>query len=255
MVLEYDGTAYQGFQLQAKASTVQGQVEEAIYCLTGQRVRIKAAGRTDAGAHALGQVVAFITESRFDGTTYVKALNYYLPPDIRVRKAQEVPLDFDPRRQATSRVYRYTILNQETPPALLRYCVHWLPDPMDIEEINTAASYLIGTHDFRAFASPLPPGKSSVRQVHRWEVWREDNRVIMEAEANAFLPHQVRKTGAVLVAVGRQRLPVEAIPEALDGERSLHQWAPLPARGLCLVEVKYPNFSIVESRHYEYAKV
>jgi tRNA pseudouridine38-40 synthase len=238
LLLEYDGTRYQGFQLQASAPTIQGELERAIQALTG--VRVKAASRTDSGAHARGQVVAFTTSSGYPPQVFLRALNHYLPPDIKVRGAWEAAPGFDPRRQARSRVYRYTILNSETPSPLVMPFAHWVREPLDVEAMARAASLLLGTHDFAPFAGKVPGRRSTVRRVYRWDVWREGELVIMEAEANAFLPHQVRRTAGALVAVGLGRMTLEEFGAILEGRRELKGTA-LPARGLCLMRVKYDD--------------
>ena len=255
LVLEYDGTDYHGFQIQNNAPTLQAEVERALLRLIGSKVRIKAASRTDAGAHARGQVVAFTARDQYDCDTYVKALNHYLPLDIRVRKAFEVPLDFEPRREATSRVYRYTILEQDTPPALQRRTVYWMTKGLNVQRMRIAASKLVGTHDFREFSGTLDSGDFYVRKVYRCDVSAEGSCVIIETEANSFLPHQVRRTAAVLVEIGKNMLPIEAIQEALYGERKLQKYPPLPAKGLCLMRVNYPNPVIEVSKQHAYAQI
>lgn len=241
LVLEYDGTRYHGFQLQANAPTVQGQVEEAIRRFTGQKVRVKGASRTDAGAHATGQVVTVATEAPYPPETWVRALNALLPEDIKVRAAYHVPLSFDARRHATSRTYRYLILNRPTPSPLRRWTTHWVPGWLDVEAMAKAARHLMGTRDFARFTVPSYH-KSTVRRLDRWDVWREEDLVVQELEANAFLPQQVRRMAAMLVEVGRGRLPESALLDFAEGRWNLPAPPILPAQGLCLVRVNYPDF-------------
>ena len=251
LVVEYEGTNYAGFQLQAAEPTIQGEIERALFRFTGERIRIRGASRTDSGAHALGQVVDFVSGSRHSAETFVRALNHYLPEDIRVVKCGEVGADFNSRRDAESRVYHYQIWNQESPPALYRKHSHWIREPLAIERMNQAAGDLVGVHDFRAFAPSHPRDRSSVRQVYRWEAsaGKEiEGTIVITCEANGFMQRQIRRTNAVLVEIGKGKLPTDAIATILassgDGEqhhKTLNSMPTLPARGLCLVEVKYRN--------------
>lgn len=250
MVVEYEGTEYAGFQLQARESTIQGELEGALYRLTGEHTRVRGASRTDSGAHALGQVVDFETRSRHSPETFVGALNYYLPADIRILYASQVDFSFNARRDATSRLYRFRILNRTHPSALWRRHSHWITEPLNVEFMNLAAQDLAGVHDFRFFAPAHPADRSAVRRVDRWEVVQGRNDpdlVSINCEANGFMQHQIRRTNAVLVAIGKGNLPVGAIKDILDQQEagstgiSVNSSPTLPAKGLCLVEVKYKN--------------
>ncbi len=244
LVLEYDGTAYNGFQFQANAPSVQGAVEDALKSFTGEAVRIRGASRTDSGAHAAGQVADFLTQAPYPIEIFGRALNSFLPPDIRVRGAAEAPLDFSSRFSAVSRVYRYTIWNHAHPPALWRHFSYWVMDSLDLTAMQEAAQSLLGAHDFSTVSSSLPPGRNPVRTVKRWDAWREDERVIIETEGDSFLPHQIRRTNALLVRVGLGRLPVDAIRNIIDrAVQKMDRRPSLPARGLCLMRVNYPDFS------------
>ncbi|MFQ5860059.1 MAG: tRNA pseudouridine(38-40) synthase TruA [Dehalococcoidia bacterium] len=242
LLVEYEGTRFHGFQLQTNAPTVQGELEAALERLTGQRTRVQGASRTDAGVHAQGQVVAFTTQAGYSPQVFLRALNSSLSEDIRVRCAYQVALDFDPRRQARRRVYRYTILNRKAPSPLMRRLSYWMPQPLDVEAMARAASLLAGSRDFSALAGPLLEGKRGVRRVYRWEVWREGEWVIIEAEANAFLPQQVRKTAGALARVGLKRLSHEGFRRLLEGAAPESPVPLLPAWGLCLMEVMYSDF-------------
>ena len=252
LVLEYDGTNYSGFQVQSQIPSVQAEVEQAIKCFTGHPTRVRCASRTDAGVHARGQVVDFLTQSPYPVETFVNALNFYLPLDIKVRGATQAPLDFNARRDATSRVYRYTFLNSKWPSPLSYGFAHWVPQPLDVAAMTHSAGYLLGTHDFTHFTGTLPPEKSPVRQVARWDVWREGELVFIEAEANAFLPHQIRRTNGILVEIGLGRLSIGMIKGLLGGTlNGLKHRPTVPAKGLCLVKVTYGNSPIVCESGYE----
>ena len=243
LFLEYDGSRYKGFQWQAQVPTIQAEVEKAIESFTGESLRIRGASRTDTGVHARGQVVDFLTQARYTTYTFTKALNWYLPMDIRVRGAFDAPSDFHSRKDALSRTYRYTLLNSEWPSALMRDFCHWIPQCIDVAMIEGAAKELEGTHDFSRFTVSLPPERSPVRTVKRWAVWREDDLVLIESEANGFLPHQIRRTNGILLHIGSGRMPVEVIKDLISGKLSRLKHCPsLPAKGLCLMKVKYPNF-------------
>lgn len=245
LVLEYDGTEYRGFQRQANEPTVQGELEKAIGKLTGERTAVRGSSRTDSGAHAKGQVVDFLTHAPYLEETFIKALNWHLPASIKIRAASQVPLSFDARRDASTRVYRYTLYNSRWPsPLLMRYS-QWIPKHLDVALMRQAAGYLVGTHDFSAFTVSLPPTRSPVRRVSRWDVWREDELVLIEAEANGFLPHQIRRTNGVLVEIGLGKLADKATKEIMNGKSSDLKGTPcLQAKGLCLMHINLRNSSI-----------
>lgn len=245
LVVEYEGGNYAGFQLQVHQPTIQGAIETAINRLTGETLRIRAASRTDAGANALGQVVDFLTDSRHPADTFLKALNYYLPPDIRVQQSWEMTPDFHSRRDAASRIYRYQILNRSAPPALRRREWHWIREGLTVERMNRAAQDLVGVHDFRPLAPGHPREKSAVRQVYRWEVDGSGAEVVIHCAANGFLRQQIRRANAILVEIGKGNWPVDTLRRILSGEdtpETAGNWPVLPAQGLCLVQVTYPDF-------------
>ena len=243
LVVEYQGTNYHGFQLQDDQPTIQGQLEQALHRLTGQSVRIRGASRTDSGAHAKAQVVDFLTPALLSKDVFMRGLNFYLPPDIKVRASYDIDLDFHSRNSASSRTYRYTLLNNPAPSPLMREFSHWVRDSLDVPIMNEAATALHGVHDFAPLAGALPPSRSAVREVKRWELWREGDLVLMEATANGFLPHQIRRAGAVLLAVGLGRLAPRVLQDILACDTTIPAWcAALPAKGLCLISVDYNDF-------------
>ena len=242
LLLEYDGTLYKGFQWQVNVPTIQDEVEKALAGFTGERTRIRGASRTDSGAHSRGQVVDFLTDAPYSIDTFPRALNAHLPEDIRVRGAAQVGLEFDSRRCAVSRVYQYTVLNARWPSALLRNYAHWVPRALDVSRMREAAEHLRGTKDFSALTAPLPPERSPVRRVARWEVRGVGDTVVIEAEADGFLPHQIRRTNGVLVEVGLGKLETDVTKRLTDGSlRELRNCPSLPAKGLCLMRVVYPE--------------
>ncbi len=242
LLLEYEGTGFAGSQYQKNAETIQGALERALRSLTGEQIRVALAGRTDAGVHARGQVAAFTSGSRHEPDVFMRALNHHLPEQIAVRMAREVALTFDPRRQAGGRWYRYTIHNGGQRPVLLRSVVWQVAVPLDADAMAEAAASLVGEHDFAAFTQPsFAAGRSTCRRVTRTEVRRCGRRILVDVEANAFLPHQVRRIVGSLVEVGRGRLAAgefgSLLREAKPGAASFTA----PARGLCLMKVRYED--------------
>ena len=249
LTIEYEGTRYHGFQYQVNAPSIQDEIERAIERLTGERARIKGAGRTDAGVHAEGQVAAFDTDSGHSPETFVNALNHYLPPDVAVRAAHIVRQDFDPRRDARSRTYRYSILNSRTPSPLTRRFACLIRHALDVERMAEAAGLFVGTHDFRRFAAPLPDGKKSgVRAIHSASLERAGDVIAIRVTGSAFLQHQVRRMAGALVDVGRGRLSVDELRAMIDNERTDKVAHSLPAHGLCLVRVEYADYPPSKNR-------
>ncbi len=244
LTVEYEGTNYHGFQYQVNAPTIQEELEKAIARVTGPQTRVKGAGRTDAGVHALGQVVAFDTQSDHEPGVVVRALNYYLPEDIAVKAAHRVAAGFDPRRWALSRTYQYTILNSQVPSPLVRRTSRLVPQDLDVREMDQAASLLVGQHDFARFSGPLDDrSASTVRQVKEASVAREGELVVFEVKANSFLPHQVRRMAGALLDVGKDRLKLDEFKQMIEGGGDDRIRAhSLPASGLCLTNVEYVGF-------------
>ena len=242
LVIEYDGTGYAGFQRQANAPSIQEELENAIESLTTVRAMVRGAGRTDAGVHALAQVGVFDTQSTLPTERVVAGLNHYLEERIAVRAAYDVPLSFDPRRHARARVYRYRLLEGGAPSPLRRGVTHRVARRLDAEAMSLAAAGLVGEHDFRAFSGPQPAGRSFVRRMTRAEVFREADELVVELEANAFLPQQVRRTAGALVDVGLGRLTMSAFEQMIESGAQGAAENVLPARGLTLQEVRYAGF-------------
>jgi tRNA pseudouridine38-40 synthase len=245
LVVEYDGSRYAGSQAQRNAPTVQDELEAALRNLTGEQLRVALAGRTDAGVHAEGQVAAFTTASALAPEVLIRALNATLPEEIAVRCAREVPAEFDPRRHATSRTYRYKIYNAPLRSPLLRHRAWHVPHPLDTEAIQAAAAVLVGEHDFAAFGRA--DGRQTVRCLRRADVTAGSQLVTIELEANAFLRQQVRRTVGALVEVGRERLSQAAFQELLRDAVPASAGPLAPAHGLCLVQVCYPGLDLAKA--------
>lgn len=237
LLLEYDGTGYHGSQYQENGRTIQSELEAAINNLTGQRVRAAFAGRTDAGVHAIGQVAAFETASAIETGAFISGLNHFLPEDIAVRGAREVPCAFDPRRDARSRLYRYCIDTRPVRSPLRRNRAWHVPRRLDVEAMRRAAALLAGTHDFAAFAAPYEG--STLRTLRRCDVNPAPDGVDVEMEAQAFLPHQVRRTVGPLVEAGSGRMTEDEVAALLNEARPSSAGPAAPACGLYLVSIAY----------------
>ena len=204
--VEYDGTAYFGFQRQREEQpTIQGELEKAISRLSGQKVTVLGAGRTDSGVHAWGQVIAFDLEWRHDEDALLRAMNAHLPPDIAIQTVVVAAASFHPRYDARRRAYEYVIYNAPVRSAHRRQRAWQVSWPLDVERMNDAAAVLIGSHDFATFGQP-PAGENTVRHVYRAEWQRQDTELIFFIEANAFLYRMVRSLVGTLVEVGNGKI-------------------------------------------------
>lgn len=243
LVVEYDGANYHGFQYQANAPSIQEELEKAVASLTGERARVKGAGRTDAGVHAIGQVVAFDTGSTHCPETFVKGLNFYLPDEIAVKAAYRTEDDFDPRRMALSRTYQYRIECGPTRSPLTRRTAYRVGEPLNVRRIRRAAQELLGRRDFASFAGPLArPGASTVREVYDARIRRRGDIITIDVEGNSFLPHQVRRMAGALVDVGRGALDLGGLRAMVHRTPGALKARSLPPHGLCLVKVTYRDF-------------
>jgi tRNA pseudouridine38-40 synthase len=239
LTLCYDGTDFHGWQRQPGLRTVQQAVEEAIEQLSGARSTATASGRTDAGVHALGQVVHFFTSSRHTPEVFFKGLNALLPRDLRVLSAQEMLQAFHATLDAKSKRYRYVIDNGlVASPFQLRYS--WpVYQRLDTEAMSRAARALLGRHDFRSFETDWPNRISSVRTVLDLTVARADHLVSIEVEADGFLYNMVRAIAGTLVLVGTGKRPESWVGEVLRAEDRALAGPTAPPQGLFLVEVRY----------------
>ncbi len=243
LILEYDGSNYHGSQWQANAPTIQGEIEKALKKLTGERTRIKAASRTDAGVHARGQVVSFRTGSALPLKSFVDGLNHYLPRDIAVKEAHRLDDSFDVRRSAISREYKYYILNSPTRSPMRQGFSCRVDGNLDIESMNRACQALVGKHDFTSFVSSAETArrKRTVRNVFKAEITRDGDMIVLEIVANSFLPHQVRNTAGSLIKVGQGKMTVDEFSSLVEAKTPGLAGPTAPADGLCLMRVNYPG--------------
>lgn len=242
LALEYDGSRFAGSQLQKRSPTIQSTLETALRKLTGERLRVAFAGRTDAGVHAKGQVASFTTASRLKTEVFVRGLNAWLPEEVAICRALEVPESFDPRRHASSRTYRYLIYNAPTRSPLWRDHAWHVPKLLDVAPMAKAARELVGEHDFAAFSRR--EGVTTVRSMQRAEVSQGEAVVAIELEANAFLRQQMRRTAGALVEVGRGRLSAAGFRKLLRQAEPASAGPVAPAHGLYLVRVCYQGLDL-----------
>jgi tRNA pseudouridine38-40 synthase len=238
--IEYDGTDFVGYQVQAKGRTVQGEIEKSLKQATQAEIRIDGAGRTDAGVHATGQVIAFNCYWRHPLEELNRALNALLPDDIVIRELSVTQLSFHPRFNAISRTYCYQIINQPWPAVLLRRYAYHLNRPLDVAAMNQASQLLLGQHDFASFGKP-PQGHNTVRTLSEAEWTAKEGHVTFRITANAFLYRMVRTIVGTLVQVGLGHLQIDDVKRILEAKDLTSSAPPAPAHGLCLVSVTYPE--------------
>jgi tRNA pseudouridine38-40 synthase len=239
LLIEYDGTDFAGWQRQDGQRTVQGALEEAFRGMTGETVVVRGAGRTDAGVHAAGQVANVQVEARIPAGGFLRGLNSALPPDIAVLELDDAPDDFDARRSARGKIYRYRIWNH-----LVRSPLHarqsWhCRAPLDLHAMREAAALLVGEHDFRGFRASDCERLSTVRILRRFELERQGAVISCEVEGTAFLKHMVRVMCGSLVGVGRGELTCATIAAVLENGDRTQAGMTAPACGLTLVRVIY----------------
>jgi len=242
LTLAYDGTEFAGWQVQAAGRTIQGVLEDALERITGQRIRAVASGRTDAGVHALGQVVGLVLDTHLAAETLMRALNAELPHDVAVLSCEEVPSGFDPIRDAHCKRYRYVICDGRVRDVFRRRYAWQVFERLDAEAMDRAARGLLGKHDFASFESSGSERASSVRTIGDIFVRRDDQSpetIVVEVEADGFLYNMVRAIVGTLVEVGRGAQS-ETWPEqvlAAGDRKAAGQTA--PPQGLFLVRVEY----------------
>lgn len=238
--LSYDGTAYCGWQIQPNGTTVQEVLETALEKVTGKNIKVTGSGRTDAGVHAKGQVAHFETpDDNIPAEKFFKALNVHLPPDVRVLLSERIDDGFDARKSAKSKTYSYFCYVSDVElPLKERYAVK-LDRMPDIEKMKNAASILIGEHDFKCMCSSGSGAKTTVRTVYSIDFASDGENVIISVCGNGFLYNMVRIMVGTLLDVGFEKLTEKDLQEMLSsGKRNLGGKT-LPAKGLCLMSVKY----------------
>ena len=245
LILSYDGSDFSGWQVQPDTTTVQGTLASAIGRITGEKVLPQGSGRTDAGVHALAQVVTFVTESSVPTKNFRKALNGVLPASVRVLDVTEAPPEFHVRHSALAKTYRYRIFRGSIcPPFLAKYVWHF-PYPLDEEAMGRAAGLVVGEHDFTSFAAIDPErGRekgivSNVRRIFSSGWGRVGEELVYTVRGSGFLHHMVRNLLGTFILVGKRTLAVEDVTRILAARSRSEAGATAPASGLYLVNVEY----------------
>ena len=238
--IEYDGSAFHGWQFQGDVRSVQELLQLALSRVADHEVTVHCAGRTDTGVHATGQVVHFETPAIRTERSWVLGSNVNLPDDISVCWAKQMPDTFHARFSALGRHYRYLILNRTYRSALWRNRAVWIHHPLDEQAMHRAAQKLVGTHDFSSYRALGCQAKHPVRTIHRLTVSRQGEMVSIDIHANAFLHHMVRNIAGVLLAIGKGEQPESWSEEVLALRDRTLGGVTAPPQGLCLTKVDYP---------------
>ena len=237
-LIEYDGTAYHGFQRQLVEPTIQGEIEKALAEITRQPISIIGAGRTDSGVHATGQVIAFELAWKHGNFRLLKAINANLPEDIVVKEIVTARTDFHPRYDALSRTYTYYIYNQRVRSPVHRRCSWHVVKSLDLDLLNETAELIIGEHDFATFGQP-PQGTNTRRNVFQANWQRDNQQLVFQIEANAFLYRMVRSLVGTMKVVGDGTWTVADFEKALSAVNRSQAAKTAPAKGLFLTSVSY----------------
>jgi tRNA pseudouridine38-40 synthase len=239
LIVEYDGTDYVGWQVQPNGVSVQQVIEAAIEKLLGEATRLQSSGRTDSGVHARGMVASFRTWKSLPLRAFSDGLNSLLPPDIAIRDAADVAAGFNPRRDATGKHYRYTILNAPRRSPLDRHFVWHLRGNLNLADMQRAAAYFVGEKNFAAFRAANCNAATTVRRIDSVGVTRSGDYIVMDVKGSGFLKNMVRIMAGTLVGVGQGVLAAESIPGLLSAGDRKKAGITAPPQGLCLVEVYY----------------
>ena len=239
LTVEYDGTNYCGWQAQPNGTAIQSVLEEAVSTFLRTPTRVIGSGRTDAGVHAIGQVVNFYGDCKFELHRLIRGLNALTPRDITIKEAEIVADGFDARRDGRSRVYKYYTHNRSTPsPFYLNRAWH-VHEPLGLEEMQEAIGYLTGEHDFSAFRAAGCEAAHPTRRVYHNSLERRDDLLIYTIEATAYLRHMVRNIVGTMIEVGRGSRSAESIKQLLEARDRTKAGVTAPPQGLFLVKVNY----------------
>lgn len=242
LTVAYDGTNYCGWQVQPNGLTVQEVLNRTISEFLKEEIHTIGASRTDAGVHARGNVAVFDTDVRMPADKMSYALNTRLPDDIRIQKSEEVPLEFHPRFTSTVKTYEYKILNTTFPDPLRRLdSLHWYGQ-LNLEAMKLASDKLVGTHDFRGFATAKGPEDNTVRTIYKTELWKADDMIHFRITGNGFLYNMVRIIVGTLMEVGKGAFSPEQIDKILETKDREDAGPTARALGLTLLEIRYPEW-------------
>ena len=241
LVVAYDGTAYNGWQLQPGAATIEGELNNALSCLLCEEIRVIGASRTDSGVHALCNIAVFDTDARIPAEKISYALNQRLPEDIRIQKSMEVASDFHPRHCNSKKTYEYRILNREFSLPTRRLYAHFTYVPLDAELMRRGAAYLIGEHDFKSFCATAAVVETTVRTITDVQVERINEEIVIRVSGTGFLYNMVRIIAGTLMEVGRGNYPPEKVQEILEAKDRQAAGPTAPACGLTLVKYEFED--------------
>lgn len=240
MTLQYEGTRYQGWQRQISTdNTIQGKLETLLFKMTGETTEVCGSGRTDAGVHAMGQVANFHSNIQMEPEEIMDYMNFYLPEDIAVISLEEVPERFHSRLNAAGKTYCYRVLNTKIPHVFDRRYVYVMEEKLDVEAMESAAGYLLGTHDFKAFTSNKKSKKSTIRRIDEIRIEQTGDEIRFWYSGNGFLYHMVRIMTGTLLEVGAHKRKPEETAEILAAGCREMAGELVPAKGLTLMEVRY----------------
>ena len=240
LIVSYDGTNYCGWQIQNNGITVEEVLNHALTDLCREEIAVIGASRTDSGVHALGNVAVFDTNSRIPGEKFSFALNQRLPDDIRIQQSDEVADDWHPRFQDTVKSYDYCFLNRRMPDPMRRLYSYFIYYPMDVENMQKAADYLIGEHDFKSFCTPRTQVRSTVRTIYDLTLTKEGDEIRMRITGNGFLYNMVRIIAGTLARVGTGLYTPERVKEILEAKDRNVSGPKAPPQGLTLISIAYP---------------
>jgi len=239
LTVAYDGTNYCGWQLQPTEITIEKVLNDAIRKVTKEEISVIGASRTDSGVHALGNVAVFDTESAIPPERFCYALNPFLPEDVVVVKSEEVALDWHPRRNKCTKTYEYKIINAKMPDPTRRHTSHFVSFDLNLERMQKAAAYLVGTHDFVSFCCVRTSVEDTVRTIYNLDVTKQGDEITIRVTGNGFLYNMVRIIAGTLIQVGRGYYEPEEVKRMLDAKSRIEAGTTAPPQGLKLVEIRY----------------
>ena len=239
MIVAYDGTNYSGWQIQPNGVTIEQKLNEALSALFGETIKVTGASRTDAGVHSLGNVCIFDTETRMPAEKISYAVNQRLPEDIVVQDSCEVPMDFHPRFTKSRKTYEYRILNRKFRMPTRRLDTYFYHYELDVEKMKEAASYLVGEHDFKSFASVKMQSETSIRTIYSCDVDKSGDIITIRVKGNGFLYNMVRIIAGTLIKAGAGDLEPEQMKDILAAEDRSAAGPTAPAHGLTMIGLEY----------------
>jgi len=245
LVVAYDGTAYNGWQLQPGTPTIEGELNKALSSLLGEEIRVIGASRTDSGVHALCNIAVFDTNARIPAEKISYALNQRLPEGIRIQKSLEVAEDFHPRHCNSKKTYEYRILNREFPLPTKRLYAHFTYVPLDVELIRMGAKYLVGEHDFKSFCATAAVVETTIRTITDIGVEKDGDEIVIRVSGTGFLYNMVRIIAGTLMEIGRGNYPPQKVQEILAAKDRQAAGPTAPANGLTLVKYEFEGLDVM----------